>query len=586
MKFIKNLLSIRIVAIIAILSSVLGCNESVLEETPKDFLSTKNLYGTVQEMNQAIYALHERVRQFYYSGGRHTTVILAGKGSDMCYDGENPAGSRWLTDWSTQLTPTSNIASYYWQNSYEVIQYANVLISEAEAFDSNDKIWLGKPNTQNAIIAEAKFFRAWCYRMLVIMYGGVPLQTEPVEGVKTDFVRAPESQVFALIEDDLKFGAMYLPGRGEEEQPGRITKGAANHLLSEIYLAQGKFIEAIAAASAVIDDAGYALMQNRFGEQLNNDDRLLIPEGQQADAFYDLFRYGNQNPSYNTEAIWVMQIEPEIDGGNRYGGERMFGNAYYRIGSDPSGKKAIIGDNPDASPNIYLSTFGRGVSWAKPTNYLAYTIWSESRNGPDADIRNARHNIFRDWRYNNPNSPDWFGKKIDFVNDYPPGSRNVLNDTTQYLYPFFTKYGSPGIHFTNENRSGNGYHEVDRYAMRLSETYLLRAEAHLGNGSPQLAADDINVVRGRAKATLVNAGDVTIDYILDERAREFYSETFRLLTLMRLGKLVEYTIQYMDNPVAGGGTGAGIQPFHSKFPIPQSEIDLNISGVLEQNPGY
>ena len=172
------------------------------------------------------------------------------------------------------------------------------------------------------------------------------------------------------------------------------------------------------------------------------------------------------------------------------------------------------------------------------------------------------------------------------MNDYPAGTRNTLNDTSQYIFPFFTKMASPGLHFTDLNRQGGGSNHVDRYAMRLAETYLLRAEAHLGNGNPGLAAADINVVRERANATPVNPGDVTIDYIMDERARELYTETFRLLHMMRLGILYDRTMKYHDNPVASGGPGAGIQPHHNKLPIPQSEIDLNLGGELKQNDGY
>ena len=58
-------------------------------------------------------------------------------------------------------------------------------------------------------------------------------------------------------------------------------------------------------------------------------------------------------------------------------------------------------------------------------------------------------------------------------------------------------------------------------------------------GDLAAAAADINVVRTRANATPVVAGDVNMDLILDERARELYMEEFRLSTLMRTGKLIE-----------------------------------------------
>jgi hypothetical protein len=117
--------------------------------------------------------------------------------------------------------------------------------------------------------------------------------------------------------------------------------------------------------------------------------------------------------------------------------------------------------------------------------------------------------------------------------------------------------------------------------MRLAETYLIRAEAHLGSGNTTLAAADINELRRRAGAPDVVPGDVDIDYILDERLRELHFEEFRLLTLTRLGKLVERARAH--NPVF---VGHSIQDYHNLWPIPFSEIEANTEAVLEQNPGY
>lgn len=77
-------------------------------------------------------------------------------------------------------------------------------------------------------------------------------------------------------------------------------------------------------------------------------------------------------------------------------------------------------------------------------------------------------------------------------------------------------------------------YDPDWYVIRLAETYLLLAEAYLNKGDKASAADAINVVRARAKAPLCTAADVTIDYILDERARELYGEEHRAVTLSRL----------------------------------------------------
>src|SRR5690606_25686555 len=104
---------------------------------------------------------------------------------------------------------------------------------------SDPAVWPSEAE-KNALLAEARFFRAYGYRQNVTLYGDIPLVDQVIDYAKTDFQRDPKEQIYALIEADLNFGAQYLPTRGNEAAPGRITQGAALHLLAEIYNAQGK----------------------------------------------------------------------------------------------------------------------------------------------------------------------------------------------------------------------------------------------------------------------------------------------------------------------------------------------------------
>ena len=123
----------------------------------------------------------------------------------------------------------------------------------------------------------------------------------------------------------------------------------------------------------------------------------------------------------------------------------------------------------------------------------------------------------------------------------------------------------------------------DFILMRLGETYLLLAEAQFKQGKTGDAAISLNAIRSRANATSVTAGQVTMDFILDERARELLAEENRRMTLMRTGKLVDRTLKYNTqtiNPVIG------LNSKHLLLPVPQSERDLNKDAVLDQNNGY
>jgi len=546
-----------------------ACDKNALEEKPLDFLTPSNAYTTLDGVKQGIEGLYSAIRSTWFLMSKDCSSILFSLGTDESFDGEEPGGQRFITDYSTSLVSTNSYVLEMWVKNYTIIQRCNVFIDRINAADI--KIWSSDAE-KNVYLSEAMFFRAFSYRILVTFYGDVPLVTEAINTAKTDFVRAPKADVYKQIENDLIFAAANLPVRGKEAAPGRLTQGAAWHYLSEIYLAQGKFQLAVDAASTVINNYGYALMTSRFGANLAKD---IFGSG---DVYYDLFTNNNQNSVANTEGIWVIQFEPLIPGGGAYLGEAIYGPRYFSMGKTPDGFTAIRGELVAGKYTGYSDTLGRGVAQNRCTNYVAYDIWRSDWNN---DIRNAEHNIKRNYYFDNPASI-YDKKKIDF-SLYPPGARVLLKDTINYIYPYWLKLSEPCMHTSNPATSGNGMSYKDVYAIRLPETLLIRAEAYLGLNNKVLAAADINVIRNRAKATPVLPANVDINYILDERARELYAEEHRYITLLRLGKLVERVRLYHSNPLRWG---ASIADHNNLWPIPQTEIDLNINAKLTQNPGY
>ena len=555
-----------------------SCNDELLDETPLDFLAPENAFTTLAGIRQGSEGLYFSVRQSWYDleyslpgmgGGSNNSpfVIMHGNGTDVSFQGQSPGGNLKLVNYQIEMTPENVQFTQFWNKSYRFIQRANVFLEQINA--SNNEIWENEAQ-KNVYLAEAKFFRAFAYRILVSLYGDVPLVTDVIKSPKTDFVRNSKAEVYKLMEDDLTFAAANLPRLNSETALGSVTQGAAWHFLCETYLAQAKYQLAVEAATHVIDDFGYELMTNRFGST-----KEVFGSG---DVYLDLFAYGNHNLPENIEAIWVIQIEPLITGGSRNGGDRAYGPAYYRLGNTPDGYKAFRGEFVGGNYTGYSDTIGRPVAIITPTYYASNIVWKSDWNN---DIRNAKHNIKRDYFYDNPASI-FHRKKIDFTL-YPAGTRNLMMDTCQYIYPFFMKFADPCNHFDNPATSGNGYHHKDIYALRLAETILLRAEAYIGLGDQVNAAADINLIRSRSNATPVNPVDVDIDYLLDERVRELYGEEWRQITLRRVGKLLERVRKYNNNPVF---PACNIQDHNVLFPIPQSQIDLNVDAKLEQNPGY
>jgi hypothetical protein len=179
-------------------------------------------------------------------------------------------------------------------------------------------------------------------------------------------------------------------------------------------------------------------------------------------------------------------------------------------------------------------------------------------------------------------------KGVIFEPDHLPGATVPV---TPALYPSVRKYDD------STRGDMNDYSDRPFILYRFAEVYLIAAEAAIkGGASLQDAADMINVLRTRAArkqgqtpgeyaaavaAQQVSAGDMTIDFLLDERSRELYAEYTRWWDLARTQKLVERVQAF--NPQGA----AGVQPFNMLRPIPQQQIDLVTEGPpFPQNPGY
>ncbi len=562
----------KFVKIILLAGTILfsaSCNEEeFLNEVPLDFYSPENSYVSEANFNAALTDLYARVREIYSvdGGAAYNTEFVA---TDLAFNAR--LDNARVGNYNSAITPQGAIPRYHWVGWYKVISNANTVISRLPASQVPEA-------RQKVLGAEAKLFRAWAYRHLVHLYGGVPLILEEATSPKSDFGRASREELLNQIVLDATDAATNLPNIGNVPD-GKLSKAVANHLLAETYIVLKEYDKAIETATEVIEKSNLSLMETRFGS-------LRSSPG---DVFYDLFRAGNQNrKAGNMEAVWVIQYEVDVIGGGltAAGGmnqlERAVGPAVFSI-VDPDGKGAMI-DNASAST---LNGGGRGVSFVQPTDYFLYDIWGldpkkDNRVVTNPDIRTSPFNIVRDFVYTNPASPKYFGKSII---DFPAPNWKAQG---WRWYPYPSKTTTPGQHpaglyadpakLTLKTTAGNTYRDI--YMIRLPETILLRAEAYFLKGDATKAAADINIVRNRAKAVPVTPAEVSLDYILDERARELIFEENRRITLSRMGKLVERVRRY--NPL----NKSNINDYNALFPIPYSEIEANKNGNLEQNPGY
>ncbi len=523
-----------------------SCKDDFLNEEPLSSLSADNTLVSQAGFEQYLNGLYWASRQEY---GRSDNLFFITNfpGTDVGED----AGAEYYTyrNWTTYLTPINPEVNDNWNWAYStmlpqantIIVYANK-IRDTKIFESEEQ--------KNAVIAQARFFRGYTYNFLANLYGGVPIVDTIITAPKFDYVRSTRQEVYEFAKRDLEFAAKWLPTLDKVKLDGKLSRGVANHLLTEVYISLGEYDKAIASASQVIESGLYKLMTTRFGKHTN----------QPGDVYSDLFKVGNQNRSSgNLESLFVWQFEGFTAGGGA-GDNSNNGNSSIRN----LGPFLTKISSPDGFRNIPTRELGRGVGRARGTNYALYDIWKDS-----SDMRNSPYNFRRDFFYNNPSS-QYYGQHVLPITNAEDSLRN--------LYPYPRKIeGEPW-----DNNPSSGGITNDRYVYRLAETYLLRAEAYFRKGDLTNAAADINKVRSRAGAAPVTAGNVSLDYILDERTRELLFEEPRRKTLIRMNKLVERVRQFALLETSR----TTIQDFHGLWPIPQKAIDVNTGAKLEQNPGY
>ena len=538
----QKLTILYIAAVLSGMAILAGCKKSYLAETPYSSYSPATLTDSLG-FEAAVDGMYYQTSLYYTYSSHQGWPSMWQVGTDVAF-ATQPEGIEVPYYNYATLISTDAGAAYEWQWAYQLISDANAIIANVE----NPSIKGMTAATIADIDGEAHFFRGYAYEQLAICFGGVPLVTQPLTAPKTNFTRATLDSVNAQIASDLQFAANNLPditaviSNSAGHMYGRANKYMAMQELAECYIRMKQFAQAEAQTQAIIGSGKFSLVSARYG----------VHASQPGDPFSDMFVYGNQRRSQgNTEAIWVLeQQNPNVTPGGSSGSgqqRRNWGAAYYK----------------EAGLAICDSLGGRGIGRMRLSNWVLYNLYDST------DMRNSSYNIRRHYTYNDPTYPALYGKPVPYNN----------SDTIYILCPHTTKW------YCFDPNDVFGYATIKDYGMmRLGETYLLQAEAQLGEGHTTDAATSINALRTRAHAPQVTAGQITLDFILDERARELIGEENRRMTLMRTGTLVTRTLALNGTSVVNPVTNLTSKAL--LLPIPQSEINLNKDAVLTQNPGY
>lgn len=334
-----------------------SCEESLVEK-PKDIVA-ENYYNTAPEIEAAINAIYSPLRAATFIGNY---IVILDTHTDWGYG----RGSRAvLNDWQGFNTNWANSVGAMWNNFYQSIRNANLVIQNIQGESSISQ------NEANYLLAEAKFLRAFCYFHLVRSWGAVPLRTENNMAEK-DLSRSSVEDVYELITADLMVAESYLPD--DQSQIGRPTKFAAKTMLADVYLHLGMYADAAEKAQDVINSNIFSLVPMETRDDWYNimgPEVLTTPE----EIFY--FKYIRLNGQGNYMP-WVIN-HPST-------GLFNFGGAYahYSIASDPFYSNW---DNNDLRKDLWDTiNFGLGDSTVVSRKFIDPNAISVTGAGCDMPV--------------------------------------------------------------------------------------------------------------------------------------------------------------------------------------------------------
>ena len=635
---------IRVLGTAALALFLTASCSDILDEQPRSSYDP-TFFKTEKGVEGGVTSMYAHLRYIYGQAYYYNSCLT---GTDEATWGWSADGNFKDADLSGvgNLTATTCRSDALWGTAFSNINTANGVIENGAEVGVNE-----------SLVSEARFFRAFDYFLLVQTFGGVPLDLGSGE-LKFNItpsrtsVRNTVPEVYTkAIFPDLLTAIENLPAN--PRVTGGVTKTVARLYLAKAYLAYAwwlknpnniptypecqrtdpnghdaawYFQQAYDVAVTAIENPGPFGLQESFwmvnaGPNDRNMEILLYADHTQEDEYYNggSLSYGGGGAPDNF-AGWMMNWNytdaRSADNQaviNRIA-EQCYGRPWTRM-APPLGvfTKTFADKVNDSRYDGTFTTVYRGNWSTAGQNWESVT----NANGMKVKEREPIFSfVFQDM------------DKIDYAGE---GSKSNLGAGTllgradwvlgldavgRYVYPGLWKLGP----YRTDNGSGAGQPNAGSTRpyniAKFSELYLVAAEAAVEGAATQAgksARDLVNVLRARAgrwtysnaeykevdrdfsaEMTAATPATIDINYILDERSREFYGEGYRWFDLVRTQKWNEYA----DSYVICGGKGdhnpqtysRTIEAFHYLRPIPQGQLDGMEMTEEEkdayQNPGY
>lgn len=595
---------------------LVSCN---LDEYNPSGEGANAVFNTEQGLEGLVNQMYYNFRWKYY--GREDPVLyMEGAGDIWANIPEKNEYGMQLTRFVNLQGDRGQVAGA-WNRVYDNVNIANTVL---EYLQTNNNL---SDAARDDFEGEARFTRAYAYWWLVEFFGDIELRTKGTDVPVFSAVRTDRKVIYdEVIIPDAEKACALLPVQPYNGNIGRATRKAAYGILARACLARAQY----EAEGSAEQKAFYQMAYDAANYVMKNKSSLGISLYKTYDEIWQA-----KNNKTNTEFLWVVthaentSLDANPKNPNRlhlYWAPRLLTRAgitstatsweypkesvllmptYYFLNLwedwdaryDALFQETFVESTPRNSykwtqteADNYkapASIVGKTVANGKPV--LRFTKEHVTAADKEAAAQQGIALLGIDDIYESENVNAQGGCKIRQTTD-PKSSVYIASS-----FPRFNKYriwdrDENGTILLTAANGVVGFADVP--VIRYAEMPLIAAEAMIGMGNAGAAATIINdeirnarVVRAghNLSEAQVSASDMTIEWILEERARELCGEWLRWFDLKRTKKLVNYMRQH--NPAYDGNDV--VDEHNYLWPIPNTYLDkLQNAEEFGQNPGY
>lgn len=549
----------KIFALCALIAAAVSCD---LTEKPTSFYEKDTYFNSYTKAKMSVMGIYDVISETQHYG--QWEMALPSSDDTYYINGTASDGTRRDISHYT-VTPTNNWLTTIWKHKYTGIDRASFAIAGIEGMEG----YADDPELK-ALVAEAKFLRAFFAFDLIKYWGDVPYKTTYSSGYDDAFQpRTSREVIYDEIIADLTFAKKNLKS-GAGLSPETPSKGAAHALMMRVLLQRAGYSLQMDGTMTCPD----AETRKSYYNAVITEWTEMQEEGYH--GFYDggyleLFKgYSDYSRALNSkESLWEMGFEPQGD--SFADNEGVWGTWNGPEVAAPSG-------NFDAS-----SVMGRANAF-----FRVMPAWKNFFEATD-----ARRDVM----------------VCTYMYQWKNGAHAKKENSVDKWYPGKWRREWMPLGFVNPNNVSTNY-----CPLRYADAVLMAAEAYNETGNQIKAWELINSVRERAGATPITSSNYAsllkapqvydLPFISDsdeqgkvrtalywERGFELAFEGQRKYDLIRWNILGESLVLFetkMDAKLKGkyvAGTNFK-KGKHELFPIPLAELQANHKLENKQNPGY